>query len=118
MQTKVPFMFRLPEFKDKFLENKFPGDFEELVKKFRPLGIVKELSKTQVKKVCVLLAMDQSGICTLRTLASDDPNAPPPVIFQVKMFTLYYLRNIKAKSSQWQKKESHFMRTQLISLKH
>ena len=83
MQTKVPFMYRLPEFKETFVASKFPGNFDELVKKYRTMGIVKELSQVFAKRICILHAIDESKNCYLSLLGSDDPNAPPPVIFQV-----------------------------------
>lgn len=71
-QPQIPFMFKLPEDEETFVEKGFPGDYGELSKSFKPGETVTEMKTYRAKRVCQLKAMDDNDTCYLAKLDEAD----------------------------------------------
>ena len=68
---KVPFIFKLPNTKEEFIEKKLPGDYTSLLTKYQAEGVVDELDIYDEKRLGILHAIDDNDICYITPMCAD-----------------------------------------------
>jgi len=69
---EIPFVFKMPEDEETFVNKGFPGNYNELKQKYNPGELVTEANTYKAKRICLLKAVDDNDNCYLVRLGEEE----------------------------------------------